>query len=168
MKLPLSWIKEIIDLNLSPARIAKILTLAGLEVDAFSPSTLGFEKVVIGRVNKVGKHPNADKLCVATVTDGIKDYQVVCGAPNCHEGMKTAFALEGAKLQDGEGKTFTVKRTKLRGVESQGMLCSEHELGLGEDRAGIMEFDEHLKEEADVADIYADILFEISLTPNLG
>ena len=168
MKLPLSWIAEIIDLELSPEGIAKVLTCAGLEVDAFTPSELGFEKVVVGYVRKAEKHPDADKLSVATVWDGMEEYQVVCGAPNCREGIKTAFAQEGATLQDGEGKTFKVKKTKLRGVESCGMLCSEHELGLGEDAAGIMEFTDLVQEGADVAELYADTLFEISLTPNLG
>ncbi|NGX43211.1 MAG: Phenylalanine--tRNA ligase beta subunit [Chlamydiae bacterium] len=168
MKLPLSWITEIIDLNLPPHQIAKMLTLAGLEVDAFFPLPLGFENIVVGFVTRVEKHPDADKLSVAHVSDGINEYQVVCGAPNCREGIKTAFAMVGAKIQDEGSRLLKVKKTKLRGVESQGMLCSEKELGLGEDHKGIMEFADQFKEGADVAEIYGDTIFEISLTPNLG
>jgi phenylalanyl-tRNA synthetase beta chain len=168
MKLPLSWIKEFIDINLSVTQIAKLLTQAGLEVESFSLTSLSFEKVVVADVIKVEKHPNADTLSVALVADGTREYQVVCGAPNCRVGIKTAFAIEGAKLQDESGKEFKVKRTKLRGVESYGMLCSEKELGLGEKHEGIMEFADHIKEGTSIAQIYADTIFEIALTPNLG
>jgi phenylalanyl-tRNA synthetase beta chain len=98
MKLPLSWIKETIDIQLQPNQIAKILTQAGLEVDSYTIQPLKFSKVIIGKVIRVEKHPNAEKLVVATVSDGTKEYQVVCGAPNCREGIKTAYATEGAIL----------------------------------------------------------------------
>lgn len=168
MKLPLSWIKEFIAINFTTHQLAKVLTQAGLEVESFSLMPLSFDKVVVGEVRKVEKHPNADKLSVALVTDGVQEYQVVCGAANCRAGIKTAFAMEGAKLQDDLGKEFRVKRTKLRGVESCGMLCSEKELGLGENHDGIMEFADHIKEGTNVVEIYADPIFEIALTPNLG
>lgn len=168
MKLPLSWIKEFIELNLPAPQIAKMLTQAGLEVDSFAYTPLNFERVIIGRVLKVEKHPNAEKLVVAKVSDGNNEFQVVCGAPNCREGLKTAFAIEGAVLYDDDRKPFVIKKAKLRGVESFGMLCSEGELGLGENKDGIMEFADHLKEGTDLVEIYGDIVFEISLTPNLG
>ncbi len=168
MKLPLSWIKDIIDINLPPHEIAKILTLAGLEVDAVIPIKPGFEKVVVGHVLEVKKHPDAEKLCVATVSDGNETFQVVCGAPNCRAGIKTAYATVGSSLEDEDGKPFKVKKAKLRGVESNGMLCSWKELGLGKDAEGIIEFDEHLKVGSDVSEMYEDVVFEISLTPNLG
>lgn len=168
MKLPLSWIKEIIDLDTPPHQVADLLTHAGLEVDSFAPLPLNFEKVVVGQVTHTEKHPDADTLCIATVTDGIDSYQVVCGAPNCREGIKTAFAMVGAKLTDDNGKVLKVKKTKLRGVESYGMLCSQKELGLGENDEGIMEFADRITPGADIAEIYGDIIFEISLTPNLG
>lgn len=104
MKLPLSWIKEIIDLNVPPHQIADLLTHAGLEVDSFVPLPLNFEKVVVGEVTHTERHPDADKLCVATVADGNDSYQVVCGASNCRVGMKTAFAMVGAKLIDENEK----------------------------------------------------------------
>lgn len=168
MRIPLSWLKEYIEINLPPFQIAKILTSLGLEVDAMESPSLGFEKVVVGKVTAVAKHPNADKLCLATVFDGIEYYQVVCGAPNCRPGIKTAFAPVGASLTDEHNKTFKVKSAKLRGIESFGMLCSGKELGLSSDRDGIMEFADQILEGTNVADLYSDTIFEISFTPNLG
>ena len=168
MKIPLSWLKEYIDINLSPAQISKMLTLAGLEVDAVETSSHGFDKVVVARVVDVQKHPEADQLTLATVTDGFSTYQVVCGAPNCRPGIKTALALIGATLTDEQGKSFKVKKSKIRGVDSFGMLCSSKELNLSDLHEGILEFAEHVKEGADVAEMYADTIFDISLTPNLG
>lgn len=168
MKLPLSWLQEYINPGCSPAQISVLLTSAGLEVDAVETTAPSFERVVVGRVIKVEKHPAADKLCVANVSDGVEVFQVVCGAPNCREGMKTAFAPVGASISDGPGKQFKISKAKLRGVESSGMLCSAKELQIGEEGDGIMEFADQVKEGADVAEMYADTVFEISLTPNLG
>lgn len=168
MKIPLSWLKEYIDIDLLPVQIAKILTNAGLEVDSVEKISHGFDKVVVGKVIEVQKHPEADKLCIASVTDGQETYQVVCGASNCRPGIKTALALVGATLTDQEGKPFKIKKSKIRGVESFGMLCAFDELGLSSSHDGIIEFDAHVKEGADVAELYADTVFEISLTPNLG
>lgn len=169
MKVPLSWLKEYIDLPYPPTHIAKILTSAGLEVDGVNLIGQGFKKVFVAVVTKVEKHPNAEKLCVATVNDGTHCYQVVCGAPNCREGIKTAFATIGAELTDEGGNAIEIKRTSLRGVESMGMLCSLDELGIpGEDGGGIVEFASHIKEGTDVSELYADVIFEISLTPNLA
>lgn len=168
MKIPLSWLKEWINLTLLPHQIEKKLTSAGLEVDAVTPISAGFQKVVVGRVLKTEKHPNADKLCVAVVTDGLEEYQVVCGAPNCRPGIKTAFAMVGATIEDKEGKTFKIKASKIRGVESFGMLCSASELNLSDEHDGILEFADHFQEGADLASIYGDTIFEISLTPNLS
>lgn len=168
MKFPLSWLKEYIDIELPPQQIAKILTLAGLEVDSIENDTLNFDKVVIGEVLEVSPHPNADKLRVAEVTDGIEKFQVVCGAPNCRKGMKTAFALLGATIKEPNGEIFKIKKSKIRGIESFGMLCSSFELGIGEEAEGILEFAEHLKVGQDVGALYSDPIFEISLTPNLN
>lgn len=166
MKVPFNWLKEYIDIDLPPQQIAKILTSHGLEVDAIETLQLGFENVVVGKVLQTEKHPNAEKLCIATVTDGTTDYQVVCGASNCRPGLKTAFAKVGATLTDA-GKTFKVKPAKLRGVESFGMLCSGSELGISDADEGIIEFADQVQVGTDVASMYADTVFEISLTPNL-
>lgn len=167
MRIPLSWIKEYIDLHLQPSEIARMLTMAGLEVDGYETVGDSFSGVVVGRVLDTEKHPNADQLVVAHVTDGKETYQVVCGAPNCRPGLKTAFAPIGACLTD-EGREFKIRKTKLRGVESNGMLCSGKELHLTADDDGILELPEQLVEGTLLNEVYADTIFEISLTPNLG
>lgn len=168
MRVPLSWLKEYIELPQTPIHIAKMLTLAGLEVDAVETVAASFTNVVVGKVLEVQKHPNADKLVVAKVTDGTETFQVVCGAPNCREGIKTAFAKIGASLPEEGGKEFKVKLSKIRGVESSGMLCSGKELHINEDSDGIMEFSMNAVEGTNVADMFSDTVFEISLTPNLS
>jgi phenylalanyl-tRNA synthetase beta chain len=167
MKIPLSWIKDYVHLNLSPSEIAKSLTAAGIEVDAVETTAFNFEGVIVGHVLETEKHPNADKLCVARVTDGKATYQVVCGALNCRKGLKTAFAPIGAILKDEQG-SFTIKKAKLRGVESEGMLCSGVELKLTQDDDGILELPESTPEGTPLASLYSDTIFDISLTPNLG
>ena len=167
MRIPLSWLKEYISLSLGPSEIAKLLTMAGLEVDAYETVGEGLQQIVVGRVLEVSKHPNADKLTVATVSDGKEIHQVVCGAPNCRQGMKTAFAPIGAKLSEGD-EVFIIKKTKIRGVESCGMLCSGKELKLSDDHEGILELPESLTEGTPLSDVYADTFFDISLTPNLN
>lgn len=168
MKAPLSWLKEHVNITLPPIEIAKILTMAGLEVDAIDQKELGFTHVVVGKVTATEPHPNADKLCIATVFDGTESHQVVCGAPNCRPGILTAFAKIGAVLPDEGEKTFKVKKSKIRGVESNGMLCSEKELKISDVHEGIIEFGSDMIEGTDLADYYSDAIFEISLTPNLG
>lgn len=168
MKIPLSWLKQYIAIELTPSQIAKTLTNAGLEVDAIEKMALGFEQIIVARVVAVQKHPEADKLCLAEVTDGQQTYNVVCGASNCRPGLKTALAVIGASLIDEEGKRFKIKKSKIRGVESFGMLCSASELGLSSETDSIIEFADHIKEGTDVAELYGDTVFEISLTPNLG
>lgn len=168
MKVPLSLLKKFIKLSFPPSEISKVLTMAGLEVDAIETVSPEFNGIIVGQVTKTEKHPNADKLCVATVSDGKESYQVVCGAPNCREGLKTAFAKVGSSLKDEEGKDFFIKNAKLRGVESSGMLCSTRELNLGEEHEGIIEFSEDMQVGTDLRDFYSETVFDISLTPNLG
>lgn len=168
MKILLSWLQEYIDITISPAEIAKTLTMAGLEVEGVESLSPGCDQVIVGRVIAVEQHPQADKLRLATVSDGQQEHHLVCGAANCRVGLKTALAVPGATVFDDEGKPFKIKKSKIRGVESCGMLCSPQELGLKEKSEGIIEFDEHLKEGMDVASLYADTVLEIGLTPNLG
>lgn len=162
MYFPLSWIQEWVDVSdLSPAEIAEALTRGGIEVDSFAPKPLEFAGVCVAKVVDAKPHPEADNLRVATVFDGTETFQVVCGAKNCQKGLVTAFAKIGAVLGD-----LKIKKAKLRGVESQGMLCAAEELGLPGDSSGIMELDATVG--IDLADLYGDVIFEVSLTPNLG
>jgi phenylalanyl-tRNA synthetase beta chain len=167
MRIPLSWLKDYLDLTLTPQEIAKTLTMAGLEVDGVETIGDQLEKIVVAEVLETEKHPNADKLCVAKVSDGKEVYQIVCGASNCRPGLKTALALIGAVFTDEQGQ-FTIKKNKLRGVESFGMLCSAKELGLSQEDAGIIELDPLLPVGTPIAEIFGETTFEISLTPNLN
>lgn len=168
MKFPLSWLKEYIDIELPPLEIAKILTLAGLEVESLDRAGVSFEKVVIGEVLSVEPHPNADKLNVAIVSDGLQKVQVVCAADNCKAGMKTAFAPIGALLTLPSGEHLKIKKSKIRGVDSFGMLCAGVELGISGDDNGIIEFAPQNTVGADIAEIYSDTIFDVALTPNLS
>jgi phenylalanyl-tRNA synthetase beta chain len=168
MKVPLSWLREYLDLTLSPEELAQTLTLAGVEVEGIETTRLSFSGVVVGAVLRSERHPHADRLSVATVTDGKEEFQVVCGAPNCRAGIKVAFAAIGATLSGEEGKPFKIKKSKLRDVESFGMLCSADELGLGEKQSGIMELPNDLPMGADLSSFYSETILDISLTPNLG
>lgn len=168
MRVPLSWILEHIAIDKDPHEIARLLTMGGLEVEAIETVQPDFEGVVAAKVVECQKHPNADKLTIASVTDGKNTYSVVCGAPNCRPGLHTAFAKVGAKLMEGDGKFFEVKKAKLRGVESEGMLCSSRELRLSDDAEGIIELPANIKEGTNLSEIYQETVFEVALTPNLG
>lgn len=168
MRIPLSWLKEFIHLDASPSELAQVLTMVGIEVDRYETISHPWKGIVVGHVLEAERHPNADKLTVASVSNGKEIYQVVCGAPNCRAGLKTAFAQEGAILTETDGKEFKIKKTKIRGVESCGMLCSGQELQLSEEHDGIVELPSHLQAGTPLEEIYTDVIFEISLTPNLG
>ena len=131
MKVSLSWLKDYLHHLDQPLHmIEKVLTRSGLEVEAMEYFSPHFQGIVVGQVIKVEKHPFADKLVVAKVTDGTSVYQVVCGAPNCRPDLKTAFAREGAILKDAKGEKFRIEKRKLKDVESFGMLCSASELNI--------------------------------------
>jgi phenylalanyl-tRNA synthetase beta chain len=168
MKASLSWLKKYLDLNIPVSEIAAALTLGGLEVEKIEGDKAAFEGVVVGKVLTVNPHPNAERLRIATVFDGKEQYQVVCGAPNCKAGMKTAFAKIGAVVQDEKGATHKIKKSKIRDVESFGMLCAEKELGLSEAYEWIMDLPQEFLEGTDLAHLIIDPVLEISLTPNLG
>ncbi len=167
MRIILSWLKEFIDVTNTPDEIARLLTMAGVEVDNWTTFGALSSEIVVATVLESHKHPNADKLNIALVFDGQNNYQVVCGAPNCRAGIKTAFARVGATLKDAQGE-FTIKQSQLRGVTSNGMLCSAHELGLSEDANQIIELSLDSVEGTRLKDMYADVIFDISLTPNLN
>ncbi len=168
MKAPLSWLKDFLPLAFSPQEIADTLTLLGIEVEKIIGLTTSFSGVVVGKVLQADQHPNADRLRVARVTDGSQEYQVVCGAANCRAGITVAFARIGAELTGDDGKKWKIKKSKIRDVESEGMLCSPKELHLAEEADGIIELSSDLALGSDLSTYVNDPVFDISLTPNLG
>ena len=141
MQFPESWLRLFCDPPLSIAALADTLTMAGLEVEALSPVAPAFDKVVVAQVLAVEKHPNADRLNVCQVDTGSGSaLSIVCGAPNVRPGIKVPCALVGAELPAAEesGAPFKIKLGQLRGVQSQGMLCSARELKLSEDHGGLL------------------------------
>jgi len=167
MRVPLSWLQEYLTIHLSPEELAEHLIRIGIEVEKIENHTALFSGVKVAKVTKISPHPQADKLQLATVDDGTETYNVVCGAPNCREGLLTAFAPEGASLSH-EGKSYTIKSTKIRGIPSYGMLCSEEELGIGTDADGIIELTEEWTIGEELAPRISDIVLELSITPNLA
>jgi phenylalanyl-tRNA synthetase beta chain len=168
MKISLSLIKKYIDIDLPVSQIADILTMAGLEVDGIINETSTFSNVICAEVISTQKHPNADSLCIANVNDGKEVFQVVCGAKNCREKIKVAFAKIGAEIKTEDGKVIKIKKGKLRQIESFGMLCSAQELGLSDSEDGIIELDNSFEIGQNLENVFLNPIFEISLTPNLG
>jgi phenylalanyl-tRNA synthetase beta chain len=161
------WLREWVDPALDTEALAHRLTMAGLEVDSIEPQGNDLDGVVVGEVLEVRKHPDADKLSVCQVSTGRgKAVEVVCGAPNVFAGMKSPFAPPGTSLPNG----MTLKKAKIRGVESKGMLCSEIELGLGDDADGIIELPSDAEPGQALADYLdlPDATFDLDLTPNRG
>ena len=168
MKVPLSWLKQFLPLTQTVDAIAHHLTTLGIEVEDIIGKETTFSGIVVGKVTSANQHPNADRLRVATVSDGTEEYQVVCGAPNCREGIIVAFAREGAELLDESGKKWKIKKSKIRDVESYGMLCTMKELRLSEECDGIIEMEATTPLGIDVASVLMDPVFDLSFTPNLG
>ncbi|MCC6259947.1 MAG: phenylalanine--tRNA ligase subunit beta, partial [Anaerolineales bacterium] len=201
MKIPLSWLKDFIDLDgLSVEDIARKLTLAGMEVDEilyvglpmpiykagekheFKTNGIAWdkEKIVVAEIREVKAHPNADKLTLLDLYDGEKDQVVLTGAPNIfhlkgagklEKPIKVAYAKEGSTLYDGhaEGQVLmTLKRAKIRGVESYSMVCSEKELGITEESDGIILLDDDAPVGTPLADYIGDAVLDISILPNMA
>ena len=173
MKISYNWLKTYLDFNLVPQDVAEILTNTGLEVEsveAYESIQGGLEGVVIGEIVECSKHPDADKLQITKVDIGTGELlQIVCGAPNCRVGLKSPIALVGTTLYPSSGDKFQIKKAKIRGVESFGMICADDELGLGASHAGIMELDPATKIGTPAAEYFKvekDHTFEIGLTPN--
>jgi phenylalanyl-tRNA synthetase beta chain len=174
MRISYNWLKQFIKTDLKTEEIADILTDLGLEVegvDKYESLKGGLQGVVVGHVITCEKHPDADKLKITTVDlgDGNVPVQIVCGAPNVAAGQKVPVATIGTKLYDKDGNAFEIKKGKIRGQESHGMICAEDELGLGESHDGIMILAEDLKTgtpASKVFNIECDEVFEIGLTPN--
>jgi len=166
VKISLNWLKEFIRLPADGAAIAHRLASAGVEVASVEPAIPPFQKVVVGRVESLAPHPSADKLKVCQVDVGGRKLQVVCGAPNVKAGMKAPLMLPGGRLPDGE----EIKAAKLRGVDSNGMLCSARELKLSEEASGLMVLPDDAPVGEDLREYLGgdDELIEIEITPNRG
>jgi len=165
-----NWLRTLVDPNMTSDELSHLLTMSGLEVEEVEPVAPGFSNVVVAKVVEVAKHPNADRLNVCQVDVGTGTLlNIVCGAPNVRAGMKVPCAMAGAKLPPGsDGKPFEIKVGLLRGVESQGMLCSARELKLSEDHGGLLELPDDAPVGMNFRDYYQlnDLKFTIKLTPN--
>jgi phenylalanyl-tRNA synthetase beta chain len=164
MKISLSWLREFVPCDLTVDRLAHLLTMTGLEVEAVEERYAYLDTVVVGRIGAIVPHPNADRLKLCTVACGDRSYAVVCGAPNAAVGMRAPLALPGTHLPGG----LTVAAGVIRGQDSAGMLCSQAELGLGEDGAGLMALAPDLVEGQPLNKALglSDPVMEVSLTPN--
>ena len=166
MKFSLSWLKNYLETTASPEEIADTLTAIGLEVEEIEDKTSSLQGFIVAEIKTVEKHPNADKLNLLTVWTGKETLQIVCGAPNCKIGMKSVLALPGTIIPKFNE---VLQKGIIRGVESQGMLCAEDELCLGDDHSGIIE----LQTEATAGTLFInilkpDVVFDITVTPNRG
>ena len=172
MQFPESWLREFCDPAISTQQLADTLTMAGLEVEDLRPVAPPFRGVVAAQIIDAVQHPDADRLRVCRVNVGAAEpLQIVCGAANARAGVMVACAIVGAELPPGaDGKPFSIRSSKLRGVQSQGMLCSARELGLSDDHAGLMELDDAASPGADLRSVLQldDALFTLKLTPNLA
>src|SRR6478735_6182321 len=172
MQFPESWLREFCNPPLSSEQLAETLTMGGFEVEERRPAAPPFTKIVVGEIKEAVQHPNADRLRVCQVDAGQGQLlNIVCGAPNARVGIKVPCALVGAELPPGEdGKPFAIKLGKLRGVESQGMLCSARELKLSEDHGGLLELAPDAAVGADIREVLKldDSILTLKLTPNLA
>lgn len=196
MKIPLSWLKDYVDIDLDLEQLAKTLTMIGLEVDGveliglpmpegskheFKYSGLSWDrdKIVVAEITEVQPHPNADRLVLCKLNDGQQEHLVLTGAPNLFEykntgvlkpALKVAYAKEGAQIYDGHQPGLvltTLKRAKIRGVDSYSMVCSEKELGISEEHEGIILFDPDAPTGMPLVDYIGDAVYELSILPNM-
>jgi phenylalanyl-tRNA synthetase beta chain len=173
MKISYNWLKQFVEMPYPPEELSKALTDCGLEVEQLLPWQSvqgGLQGLVIGKVLTCERHPNADRLSVTTVEtgDGIPK-QIVCGAPNVAAGQTVVVALPGAKLFPSAGEPFEIKKSKIRGEASEGMICAEDEIGLGQSHAGIMILPDTIPAGTAASDYFKvenDWIYEIGLTPN--
>ncbi|MEQ9232016.1 MAG: phenylalanine--tRNA ligase subunit beta [Cyclobacteriaceae bacterium] len=175
MQISLSWLKEFIDIDLSPEELSTLLTDTGLEVEGLEKIEKipgGLAGIVIGEVLECEKHPDADKLKITKVDIGAGEPSpIVCGAPNVAKGQKVVVATVNSTLYPTGGEPFKIKKAKIRGEVSEGMICAEDEIGLGASHAGIMVLDTDLPNGTPAAELFKpeeDWVFEIGLTPNRG
>mgnify|MGYP003333077525 CR=1 FL=1 len=173
MKVSYNWIKQYLNVDLAPEKVSELLTDSGLEVEGmetFQSIQGGLEGLVIGEVLEKEKHPDADRLNLTKVDIGSAEpLSIVCGAPNVEKGQKVVVATVGSTLFPSEGEAFKIKKSKIRGFESHGMICAEDEIGLGKSHEGIMVLDSNVVKGTKASDYFSvenDVVFEIGLTPN--
>jgi phenylalanyl-tRNA synthetase beta chain len=166
MKFSVNWLREFVDLPKNPEDIAELLTRAGIETKNIETCGANIDNVIVSQITASSRHPNADRLTVCEVDDGSgTKRQIVCGATNYKVGDKVPLALPGAKLPNG----VEIRKSKLRGVESEGMLCSPIELDLGEDASGLLILSPDAKVGAPIGDLFpADTILDVEITPNRG
>ena len=164
MKFSISWLNDYTPIEMDPADLAEALTMAGLEVESVTDRYAYLDNVLVGCIEEIHPHPNADKLKLCRVSVGDRRLTVVCGAPNVEPGMLAPLALPGTALADGT----ILEKSVIRGERSEGMLCSQGELGLGVDKSGIMTLERGLTIGAKLNDSLgkADTVYEVDLTPN--
>jgi phenylalanyl-tRNA synthetase beta chain len=200
MNIPLSWLKDYISINLPLLDLAKILTMAGLEVEEiklvglpnpydekpdlrreFKVTGISWDadKIVVAQIDEVMPHPNADRLVLCRLNDGSTEFVVLTGAPNLfeykgtgplHKPIKVAYAREGARIYDGHQPGHiltTLKRAKIRGVDSFSMVCSEKELGISDEHEGVIILDDDASTGVPLVEYMGDAVFEISILPNM-
>ncbi|HRJ36865.1 MAG TPA: phenylalanine--tRNA ligase subunit beta, partial [Flavobacteriales bacterium] len=173
MNISVSWLRHYLKTDLATNELADLLTDIGLEVESVEKVESvkgGLEGMVVGEILTCDKHPDADRLKITTVNVGeAEPLQIVCGAPNAAAGQKVIVALNGAKLFPSEGDPFTIKKSKIRGVESNGMICAEDEIGLGKGHDGIMVLPPEVEVGLPAAKYFqleSDEVISIGLTPN--
>ncbi|MBT8142486.1 MAG: phenylalanine--tRNA ligase subunit beta, partial [Gammaproteobacteria bacterium] len=170
MKFSEAWLREWVNPDIDTSTLCQQLTMAGLEVGSVENAAPNFESVVVSEVISVDNHPDADKLSVCKVNDGNETLQIVCGAKNVRPGLKVPLIKVGGFLTNPEGKQFKIKKSKLRGVESNGMLCSAVELGLAESSEGLYELPNDAPVGKNIREYLQldDKIIEVDLTPNRG
>jgi phenylalanyl-tRNA synthetase beta chain len=166
MKFSANWLREFVDLPSNEEEIAELLTCAGVETENIEARGAKIDTVIVSQITASSRHPNADRLTVCEIDDGSgTKRQIVCGATNYKVGDKVPLALPGAKLPNGT----EIRKSKLRGVESEGMLCSAIELGLGQDAAGLLILSPEARIGAPIGDLFqADTILDVEITPNRG
>jgi phenylalanyl-tRNA synthetase beta chain len=167
VRVSLKWLRDYVDISLAPRELAEKLTMAGMEVKSIQTIGGTWENLVVGEVVTLNPHPNADRLKLPTVNLGTKQVTVVCGAPNISAGQKVVFASVGTQLIDGHtGKAMTLKPAKIRGIVSEGMVCSEKELGISDSHEGIMVLPSEAPTGMPLGEYLGDTIFDLDITPN--
>lgn len=164
MKVSLNWLRDYVDIRMGEKELINLLTMGGLEVEGATPIGEGFEKIVVAEINSVRRHPNADRLSLVEVRTAQEKFSIICGATNIREGQRVPLALIGARLTNG----VEIKKSKIRGETSDGMLCSEIELGLGKEASGIMILNPEVPLGVNLGEALGmrDMILDVSITPN--